>query len=217
MWSQRERTCSVESRIQAEVRHGRSGSRGTLVEASSVALQVIPSLVSLLYTQVCLLTIVFLSQFNATRDVADHPLQAANAYRSIVEALVLARQAAESADEAAETAYTRTYPGDLDVSLVERAKLSLEKSRELLFQSERMRTTVNQHKEQLRGESVMLEAVDSKLKKARTTNDETNSDMNKLLQGLFRNPLCNSQLEIHARILQFGIELKLQWRNLPMA
>jgi len=35
------------------------------------------------------------------------PLQAANAYGSIVEALHLARQAALDADQAAETAYTK--------------------------------------------------------------------------------------------------------------
>ena len=39
--------------------------------------------------------------------MADLPLQAANAYGSIVEALIQARQAAEAADESAETAYMK--------------------------------------------------------------------------------------------------------------
>lgn len=124
------------------------------------------------------------SQFNATRDVADHPLQAANAYRSIVEALVQALQAAEAAEEAAETAYTRAYPDNLEPSLVERAKLSREKSAELLLRAEQLQVMVNQHKEQLKGEQSMLNAVESKLKKARTANDENNADMEKLPQGI---------------------------------
>ena len=115
--------------------------------------------------------------------MADHPLQAANAYRSIVEALVSARQAAEAADEAAETAYARAYPDNLDISLVESAKLSREKSRELVLQSERMRKTVDQHKEQLKGERTKLDAVEIQLKKAKMSNEETNADMDKLLQG----------------------------------
>ena len=50
-------------------------------------------------------SISYFSQFNATRDVADLPLQAANAYKAIVYALRHARIAAEAASEAAETAY----------------------------------------------------------------------------------------------------------------
>ena len=126
------------------------------------------------------------NQFNATRDVADHPLQAANAYRSIVEALKLARQAAEAAGEAAETAYGRAYPDDMDLSLVEQAKISREKSRDLLLQSERLKVVVSNHKEQLKGEKAKLETIETQLKKAKTINDETNGNMDKLPQGTFK-------------------------------
>lgn len=44
-------------------------------------------------------------QFNATLDLADLPLQAANAYQSIVDALNKAKIAAEEASKAAEKAY----------------------------------------------------------------------------------------------------------------
>lgn len=127
------------------------------------------------------------NQFNATRDVADHPLQAANAYKSIVEALKLARQAAEAAGEAAETAYGRAYPDDMDLSLVEQARISRERSRDLLVQSERLQVVVSNHKEQLKGERMALDSVETKLKKAKSINDETIANMDKLPQGSFQN------------------------------
>lgn len=71
----------------------------------------------------------------------------------------------------------------MDLSLVEQAKLSREKSREFLQQSEQMRVIVNQHKEQLKGERMKLDNIEIMLKKARTANDENNSDMEKLPQG----------------------------------
>ena len=122
------------------------------------------------------------NQFNATRDVADHPLQAANAYKSIVEALKMARQAAEAAGEAAETAYGRAYPDDVDLSLVEQAKISRDKSRDLVQKSERLQVVVSSHKEQLKGEQIKLDSVDSMLKKAKSINDETSANMDKLPQ-----------------------------------
>ena len=73
----------------------------------------------------------------------------------------------------------------MDLSLVEQAKLSREKSREFLQQSEQMRVIVNQHKEQLKGERMKLDNIEMMLKKARTANDENNSDMEKLPQGNF--------------------------------
>ncbi len=73
----------------------------------------------------------------------------------------------------------------MDLSLVEQAKLSREKSREFLQQSEQMRVIVNQHKEQLKGERMKLDNIEMMLKKARTANDENNSDMEKLPQGYF--------------------------------
>lgn len=73
----------------------------------------------------------------------------------------------------------------MDLSLVEQAKLSREKSREFLKQSEQMRVIVNQHKEQLKGERMKLDNIEMMLKKARTANDENNSDMEKLPQGYF--------------------------------
>lgn len=124
------------------------------------------------------------NQFNATRDVADHPLQAANAYRSIVEALKLARQAAEAADEAAETAYGRAYPDDVDLSLVEQAKLSKQKSRDLFARAEQLQVLVTNHKDRLKGEQSQLDLVEAKLKKAKTMNDETQEQMEKLPQGI---------------------------------
>lgn len=122
------------------------------------------------------------NQFNATRDVADHPLQAANAYKSIVEALKLARQAAEAAGEAAETAYGRAYPDDVDLSLVEQARISSDKGRDLVQRSERLKTVVSSHKEQLKGEQIKLGSVESMLRKAKSINDETSAHMDKLPQ-----------------------------------
>lgn len=137
------------------------------------------------------------NQFNATRDVADHPLQAANAYRSIVEALKLARQAAEAAGEAAETAYGRAYPDDMDLSLVEQARISRERSRDLLMQSERLQVVVSNHKEQLKGERVKLDSVELKLRKAKTSNDETINNMDKLPQGInFLSRPCSPFLKL---------------------
>lgn len=74
----------------------------------------------------------------------------------------------------------------MDLSLVEQAKLSREKSREFLQQSEQMRVIVNLHKEQLKGERMKLDNIEMMLKKARTANDENNSDMEKLPQGCFK-------------------------------
>lgn len=122
-------------------------------------------------------------QFNATRDVADHPLQAANAYKSIVEALKLARQAAEAADEAAETAYGRAYPGHVDLSLVEQAKASKKKSQDLLARAQQLQVIVTNHKDRLRGEKSQLDVVEAKLRKAKTMNEETQEQMEKLPQG----------------------------------
>ena len=50
--------------------------------------------------------------FQATRQEADPSLQAAEAYRTIVEALSSARQAAEDASAAAERAYHQVTPAN---------------------------------------------------------------------------------------------------------
>ncbi len=116
--------------------------------------------------------------------MADLPLQAANAYRSIVDALKQARQAAEAAGEAAETAYTRAYPDDVDLSLLEQAKMSSEHSDQLLVQAKKLVVTVANHRDRLKGERTALDAVDVKLSKAVSSNAETNVNMDKLTHGM---------------------------------
>ena len=75
------------------------------------------------------------------------PLQAANAYCSIVEALKMARQAAESAGEAAQTAYSRAFPDDVDLSLVEQAKMASEHSDQLLMEAKKLVQIVANHRD----------------------------------------------------------------------
>ncbi|KAK7085775.1 Laminin subunit alpha-2 [Halocaridina rubra] len=84
------------------------------------------------------------SLFNETRDVADGPLRAAQAYQRIVDALNSAEEAAKNASRAAETAYQVAYPGDPENSLVRRASLSLRKSEELHLKGDALQTTVSQ-------------------------------------------------------------------------
>ncbi|XP_042207400.1 laminin subunit alpha-2-like [Homarus americanus] len=84
------------------------------------------------------------SLFNKTRDVAVGPLQAAQAYQRIVDALLSAEEAAKNASLAAETAFKVAYPGDPDKSLVRRATQSLRKSEELHSKGEELKMTVGQ-------------------------------------------------------------------------
>ncbi|ROT86038.1 Laminin subunit alpha-1 [Penaeus vannamei] len=110
------------------------------------------------------------SLFNKTRDVADGPLRAAQAYQRIVDALLSAREAARNASHAAETAYTVAYPGDPENSLVRRASLSFDKSGGLRTKGEGLRATVGQQavdlenqKEALKGTSSDLVKTDERL------------------------------------------------------
>lgn len=69
--------------------------------------------------------------FNATRDVADYALRAANAYKDIARAITEAEKAAKRAYEAAEKAYKFAVP-DFDESLASRALAAKKLSYELL-------------------------------------------------------------------------------------
>ncbi|XP_071547005.1 laminin subunit alpha-1-like isoform X2 [Panulirus ornatus] len=84
------------------------------------------------------------SLFNKTRDVADGPLRAAQAYQRIVDALLSAEKAAKNASLAAETAFKVAYSDVRDESLVHRATLSLHKSEELHSKGEELKMTVGQ-------------------------------------------------------------------------
>lgn len=76
--------------------------------------------------------------FNATRDVAEYPLQAAKVYQKIIDALAAAEIAAKRAYEAAERAYKSAYPGT-DDALTEKAKKAKQKSEQLLEQARDLR------------------------------------------------------------------------------
>ena len=100
-----------------------------------------------------------------------------------MDALRLARVAAEDASRAAETAYTEAYPKDVDLSLVERSRASREKSSQLLQQSQRLQQVVVEHQDRLKGEQMTLNGIDLTLKKAATSNDETNAAISKFGKG----------------------------------
>ena len=118
--------------------------------------------------------------------MADHPLQAANAYRSIVEALKMARQAAEAAGEAAQTAYGRAYPDDVDLSLVEQAKMASEHSDQLLMEAKKLVQIVANHRDWFKGERTALDSVEMKLSKAVAAVAESNSNVDKLTNGKYQ-------------------------------
>ncbi|EFX67500.1 hypothetical protein DAPPUDRAFT_115399 [Daphnia pulex] len=62
------------------------------------------------------------------------------------------------------------------------ARISRDKSRDFVQRSERLKTVVSSHKEQLKGEQIKLDSVDSILKKAKSINDETSTHLDKLPQ-----------------------------------
>lgn len=76
--------------------------------------------------------------FNATRDVADYALRAANVYKNIIDAIEGAEKAAKRAFDAAEKAYKVAVP-DFDESLADKAKEAKRKSLELLEKARKLR------------------------------------------------------------------------------
>lgn len=76
--------------------------------------------------------------FNATRDVADYALRAANVYKNIKDAIDGAEKAARRALDAAEKAYKVAVP-DFDESLADKARESKRKSLELLERAKKLR------------------------------------------------------------------------------
>lgn len=76
--------------------------------------------------------------FNATRDVADYALRAANVYKNIADAIDGAEKAAKRAFDAAEKAYKVAVP-DFDESLADKARESKRKSLELLERAKKLR------------------------------------------------------------------------------
>lgn len=76
--------------------------------------------------------------FNATRDVADYALRAANVYKNIAAAIDKAEKAAKRADDAAEKAYKQAVP-DFDESLADKAREAKRKSLELLERAKKLR------------------------------------------------------------------------------
>lgn len=119
------------------------------------------------------------NRFNETRDVADHPLKAANAYNSIVEALEAARRAAIEADEASATARNSAHSSDLDLSVVEQARLALRKSQDLSNQSNQLTITVATHRDRMKGEISRLDSTGDAFSKASSILEETHSSLDK--------------------------------------
>lgn len=76
--------------------------------------------------------------FNATRDVADYALRAANVYKNIADAIEGAEKAARRALDAADKAYKVAVP-DFDESLADKARESKRKSLELLEKAKKLR------------------------------------------------------------------------------
>lgn len=76
--------------------------------------------------------------FNATRDVADYALRAANVYKNIAAAINDAEKAAKRADDAAEKAYKVAVP-DFDESLADKAREAKRKSLERLERAKKLR------------------------------------------------------------------------------
>lgn len=76
--------------------------------------------------------------FNATRDVADYAMRAANVYKNIADAIDKAEKAARRAFDAAEKAYKEAVP-DFDESLADKARESKRKSIELLEKAKKLR------------------------------------------------------------------------------
>uniref|UniRef100_A0A6G1SDG7 Laminin subunit alpha-2 n=1 Tax=Aceria tosichella TaxID=561515 RepID=A0A6G1SDG7_9ACAR len=76
--------------------------------------------------------------FNATRDVADYALRAANAYLEIAKAIADAEKAAKRALDAADKAYKVAVP-DFDESLADKARESKRRSQELLERAKKLR------------------------------------------------------------------------------
>ena len=74
----------------------------------------------------------------------------------------MARQAAEAAGEAAQTAYGRAYPDDVDLSLVEQAKMASEHSDQLLMEAKKLVQIVANHRNRLKGERTALDSVEVK-------------------------------------------------------
>jgi hypothetical protein len=75
--------------------------------------------------------------FNATRDVADYALRAANAYLEIAKAIADAEKAAKRALDAADKAYKVAVP-DFDESLADKARESKRRSMELLERAKKL-------------------------------------------------------------------------------
>ncbi|XP_063877309.1 laminin subunit alpha-1-like isoform X1 [Scylla paramamosain] len=84
------------------------------------------------------------SLFNKTRGIAVDPLNAAEAYKRIVDALKSAEEAARNASWAAEKAYRVAYPEGTEYSLVRQAIQSLQTSEELQSKGRGLKTVVTQ-------------------------------------------------------------------------
>ena len=76
--------------------------------------------------------------FNATRDVADYALRAANVYKNIADAIDGAEKAARRALDAADKAYKVAVP-DFGESLADKAREAKRKSLELLERAKKLR------------------------------------------------------------------------------
>lgn len=99
------------------------------------------------------------SLFNKTRDIAVGPLNAAEAYQQIVNALLSAEAAARSASQAADQAYIVAYPGKTEDSLVRRATQSLQTSEELHTKGLGLKTTVAEQVTDLNKQQIALGSV----------------------------------------------------------
>ncbi|KAG0726288.1 Laminin subunit alpha-2 [Chionoecetes opilio] len=96
------------------------------------------------------------SLFKKTRGIAVGPLNAAEAYQRIVDALLSAEEAARNASQAADKAYLVAYPGQTENSLVRRATQSLRTSEELQSKGRGLKSTVAQQLTDLNKQQLAL-------------------------------------------------------------
>ncbi|XP_054153012.1 laminin subunit alpha-2-like [Oppia nitens] len=147
--------------------------------------------------------------FNATRDVAEYPLKAANVYQKIVDALAAAENAAKKANEAAERAYKEAYPGT-DEALTLKAKNAKLRSEELLQQAKEFRDNkVPELERELAKKKFKLDVIADDLANGKRNLDLINKaldtlpkDLSGILRGVeakLRNILDGLE-DIHRRI-----------------
>lgn len=158
--------------------------------------------------------------FNTTRVGALGPLNAAQAYQRIVDALTNAEQAARNASLAANKAFQVAYPGDPSNSLIRQAKNSRQSSQELgskgtglLTQVEGLENDLQRQQNLLAGASDTLRHTSAKLTDVNMALDtQLDSGLNRAIQSaLFRAEETHTNLDntlsyvniMHANLTRF--------------